>query len=96
MRRGFIGGHRVVVHAESLRDAGAKALDQNVGRAHERHEHGAVVAVREVEDDAALVAVEREERRIVVARHRSAAPPIDRERSPAGGSTLNKTQLKVE
>src|SRR4030042_1092377 len=54
--RGVEGADGLVVDAQPLDDAGAKALDDDVGGLGQTVEYAAGLVVAEVEDDAALVA----------------------------------------
>ena len=60
---GVLLAQPLVADAEAVHHAGAEALHQHVGLAHEPQQHLAPLLALEVEADRALVAVEREEQR---------------------------------
>ena len=61
------GRQRCIVEAEALHHPGAEVFDQHIGRTRQPREHLAPGRLRQVEDDAALAAVERREGRAVAA-----------------------------
>ena len=67
---------RLVVHAEPLGDAGPVVLEEDVGRARQLPEDLAPFLRLEVDGEAALVAIEREEARVDAVPRRAAARDV--------------------
>ena len=67
---------RLVVHAQALGDAGPVVLQEDVGRARQLPEDLAALLRLEVDREAALVAVEREEARVDAVPRRAAAGDV--------------------
>src|SRR6476469_6258956 len=88
-------GHRFIVGAESFHDAGPKAFDENVRGLRERKEHVAIVRLREIENYAALVAIEREKWRVVIPCHAKLGPAHGTREVAGGRLDLDDIRAQV-